>query len=209
MQLRYKHQKQNHSNFVVTCFSSVQHFFPFAIILACCSGWKWWDILKKKKHNVSWFSLVSCGIYVYLKLECMIFRTRKVSPQTNRGWYLLVSNWKMVELLLITTSKRSRHFTWFWDFGEELWLRWRLWQEKKLRLILNQLIPLIGSRSGLRKKKEFLLFSKGFIFFIFKYYSTWVDYNYTFIYCKFFCSDLHGVDGLAKDQSFLLQPPCD
>lgn len=100
----------------------------------------------------------------------MIFRTRKVSPQTNRGWFLLVSNWKMVELLLITTSKRSQHFTWFWDFGEELWLRWRLWQEKKLRLILNQLIPLIGSRNGLRRKKEFLLFSKGFIFFIFKYY---------------------------------------
>lgn len=48
-----------------------------------------------------------------------------------------------------------------------------------------------------------------FYFLYLQILSTWVDYNYTFIYCKFFCSDLHGVDGLAKDQSFLLQPPCD
>jgi len=74
-------------------------------------------------------------------------RTRKVSLLTSRGWFLLVSNSKMVAHLLIITYKRNQPFTWSWGSGEEPWLKWRLWLEKKLKSTLSQLIRLTGSRN--------------------------------------------------------------
>lgn len=89
------------------------------------------------------------------------FRIRKESRLISRDWFLLGSNWKMGGLLQITTSKRSQHFIWFWGFGVEPWLRWRLSLGKKSRLISSRLIPSIGSRKGLRRKKGFLQCNKG------------------------------------------------
>lgn len=138
-----------------------------------------WYVKMKSDRNVIKVLLISSIVFFFLYVcrrllyccltedDFMFSRTRRASLLISRDWFLRVNNWKMAELLPITTSKRSQLFTWSSGLGEALWSRWRLSQEKKLKLILSQLILLSGSRKGLRKKKEFLLCSKGIHFISF------------------------------------------
>lgn len=78
----------------------------------------------------------------------------------------------------ITISRKNQHFTLFWDLGEVQWSRLRPLLGKKLKLILSQLIPLTELRKGLRRKREFLRYSKGLLFKL-----TWCHTLYSVPFC--------------------------
>merc|ERR1711892_1488633 len=69
-------------------------------------------------------------------------RTRKGSPQTNRGSSLLVNSWKMAELSLTTTFRRSPLSIWFSVLGEECRFLSRLSPERPSPLRLSHLTQL-------------------------------------------------------------------
>merc|ERR1711915_617955 len=54
-----------------------------------------------------------------LKMRRPRFKTRRESHQISRGWSLQENSWKMAELFLTTTSRRSPLFTWFSVSEEE------------------------------------------------------------------------------------------
>jgi len=110
-------------------------------------------VLQIDRSKYIWAALQKGSLYVWVTSSVsnnvgwnVFCRTRKVSLPTSRGWFLPVSNWKMAAHLLIITYKRNQPFTWSWGSGEEPWLKWRLWLEKKLKSTLSQLIRLTGSR---------------------------------------------------------------
>lgn len=74
-----------------------------------------------------------CLCLVWHENSAFSIRTRKVFLRTNSDWSLLVSNWKMDELLRTIASKRSRPFIWCWGSGEELWSRLRPLLGRKLK----------------------------------------------------------------------------
>merc|ERR1711892_375974 len=80
-------------------------------------------------------------------------RTRKGSPQTNRGSSLLVNSWEMAELSLTTTFRRSPLSIWFSVLGEECRFLSRLSPERPSPLRLSHLTQLKMSRQRSRTRK--------------------------------------------------------
>merc|ERR1719510_2423976 len=65
------------------------------------------------------------------------FKTKKVSPQINKGSYLLASNWKMEGPCLTTTFKRNQPFILCYDYEVVCKFLSRRSQAKPLRLKLR------------------------------------------------------------------------
>jgi len=106
-------------------------------------------------------SLLRLSHLTQLKMWRQRSRTRKGSPQTNRGWSLLVNSWKMAELSLTTTFRRSPLSIWFFVLGEECRFLSRLLLERPSPLRLSHLIQLKMWRQRSRTRKGSLQISKG------------------------------------------------
>jgi len=87
-------------------------------------------------------------------------KTKKVSHQINKDSSSLVSNLKMAELFLTTTSKRSQPSTWFSDLEEVCKSSSRPWLVKPSLLMLSQLTPSKTSKLRSRTRKVFLQTNK-------------------------------------------------
>ena len=88
-------------------------------------------------------------------------KTKKASPQTNRGWSSLVSSWKMVVLLATTIFRRSPLYIWCCVFVAECRSSWKPWPERPSRLKSSRAILLRMWRQKSKTKKASLPTNRG------------------------------------------------
>merc|ERR1719273_2335135 len=87
------------------------------------------------------------------------YKTKKVSPQINKGSYLLASNWRMEGPWQITIFKRNRPFILCFDYEVVCKFLLRRSQAKPLRLKLRLATLSKMLRQRFRIRKVFLQIS--------------------------------------------------
>lgn len=90
----------------MSVYTNRQYFFD---TVRCKFSWRPWRV---RLSPWRW------SLQTPLTMSSKRSRIRRESHLISRDWSLPVSSWRMAELCLTTTFKRSQLFTWSWDWEE-------------------------------------------------------------------------------------------